>query len=827
MRVSPESARVLSRLAALLLLTAIAPAEVRAVSGAGGPLRHVLKLAGEIGPRKTGTEADRRAVEYVRQEMESAGLQVTLQDVGVVYDDEEERAVGSWNVIGRLEGDSPDTIIVAAHHDSRSSLVPGANDNASGISVLLEVARQTARRPRRVSYLFVSFCAEEEDRLGSRHFVREADLSRVRAMIALELLGRGEILIAPVPKPPPLWAQQALQRAARATGAGGVAARPLWALVPRFHHLPFSSDHEPFLERNVPAFLLLGTYPRWAYHTTEDSVLGVRAEALDRSILVLDRLLRDLEETTPSPVDDPHYLPLTLFGYGLLVPTPVLKGLSAAALVGCALLLLTNLSSILSRKALGETIRVLIVTGASVGLGLSGLFASEALMERIHGVRYPWAAHHALHVAQAVACASLTAWIGLNLFRRIKPTVEPGPYLGAALVLPVVFVALTLSRGWPEIAVFMAVPSLLFILSLSTERITRKLAFGLAAVVPFSLLLTLEDYRALVDLGGVDLPGVLQFGLVFLVVLPLVLYLAHVASFQDCLHSRVWWWLSGRWVGASALLAFVILLAINVILPAYDYGHRQVVHVREQVDLEKGQAVAAIQSADSLRGVRLRGLDGRSIEGGETSQSIEIPISGGRVAFDAAAEAVAEEGSVSVTCTTRLTAPVATDSVSYLFTSRSGFRVPGRDEMPRHRYTFSRVAPQRDPIDVFRLTLPAGGDLTVALRAEFEDDLLGLDPEGGPRVFVHRGTIAAQRRLVTAETQIRPALPEPPPVASRTQVPRSMRIRRPRPVTRPTPTPEPAPVPAPTPDPGPAPATRPTPGPRPVAEDPQAPPVLR
>src|SRR5439155_639644 len=124
--------------------------------------RHVLELAGTIGPRRSGTDADGRAVEYIASAMEAAGLSVTRQAVPVAPTDEGERSVGSWNLIGDLPGATRDTIVLAAHHDSRSVEVPGANDDASGVGVLLEVARLVASRPHRLTYRFISFCAEEE-----------------------------------------------------------------------------------------------------------------------------------------------------------------------------------------------------------------------------------------------------------------------------------------------------------------------------------------------------------------------------------------------------------------------------------------------------------------------------------------------------------------------------------------------------------------------------------------------------------------------------------------------------------------------------------------
>jgi hypothetical protein len=750
LRRSSRRPAAVPRLLAAALIAAAGAGEARAAPDGERAFRHVLQLAGTIGPRKTGTEGERRAVDYLRAEMESAGLQVELQDVGLLAEPEGERAVGSRNVVGRLAGSSPETILVAAHHDSRNALVPGANDDASGLGVLLEVARATASRPRRLSYLFVSFCAEEEGLLGSTHFARTADLGRLRAVVALELLGRGEILVAPVPQAPPLWAQEALLRAARESGVRGVSARPLWSLVPRFVDLPFSSDHEPFLERGVPAFLMVGTFPAWTYHTAEDSVMRIREESLQRAATTLDRLLRDLEESPPSREDDPHYLPFVLFGQGLVVRGAVLQGIGFAGVLGTAFLLLRRLRSVLTARALGETIRVLIVGSAATALGLSGLFASEALMERIHSVRFPWTAHPGLHLAQGSVLTLVTGWLGLKLFRRIKPTVERGPYLAAALLLPVVAAGACLRLGWSELAGIASVPVLAFLASLLVRSTGRKLALGLLGALPIALLVSPADYRAAIDLAGLEIPGWALFGALFALVFPFVLFVAHVASFQDCLHSAAWWWLSSPAVGAVLFVAWAGLLVASALLPPYDASHRQVVRLRQRVDLPETRATLMLRSRDTLRGVSLRGLAARTLAGPEIAETIDLPFPAGRVGLEAEVEAAPEGPAGGVVCRTRLRLPRPTHRLSYIFTSRAGFRIPERDAAARHTYTFTEVAPQTDPERSFRLLLPEGGDLDLAVRAEFADDLLGVEPVDGPRTFVHQGTVVATRRLRVA-----------------------------------------------------------------------------
>src|SRR2546422_4885 len=157
-------------LPALVALALAAPA--RADDGPApvgtGAFRHVLTLAGTIGPRKTGSDADRRAIEYIAREMEAAGLSVTRQEVAVAPYDEGERSIGSWNVIGELPGAARGTVVLAAHHDTHGASVPGANDDASGVAGLLEVARAAARRPHRLTHLFIPICAQGAGRPGPR-----------------------------------------------------------------------------------------------------------------------------------------------------------------------------------------------------------------------------------------------------------------------------------------------------------------------------------------------------------------------------------------------------------------------------------------------------------------------------------------------------------------------------------------------------------------------------------------------------------------------------------------------------------------------------------
>ena len=86
------------------------------------------------------------------------------------------------NVIATLPGNGsvPGTVVLVAHYDSRavdpndgSSHAPGANDNASGVAAMLEIARQLSSQEWNMDVVFIAFAAEEQGTHGSLHFVTE------------------------------------------------------------------------------------------------------------------------------------------------------------------------------------------------------------------------------------------------------------------------------------------------------------------------------------------------------------------------------------------------------------------------------------------------------------------------------------------------------------------------------------------------------------------------------------------------------------------------------------------------------------------------------
>jgi Zn-dependent M28 family amino/carboxypeptidase len=152
---------------------------------------HVRALAGEIGERHLWRpEALAAAAGYVEAELAAAGLAVAGQEYTV-----EGRVVR--NLVAEIPGTSSaqEIVVVGAHYDTVPG-TPGANDNGSGVAVLLELACLLAgERPDRTLRL-VAFVNEEPpffqtEAMGSRVHARAARQrgERIVAMLSLETLG--------------------------------------------------------------------------------------------------------------------------------------------------------------------------------------------------------------------------------------------------------------------------------------------------------------------------------------------------------------------------------------------------------------------------------------------------------------------------------------------------------------------------------------------------------------------------------------------------------------------------------------------------------------
>ena len=230
-----------------------------------------------FGPRPAGSPAAHRTAEWIAGKLREAGLEgVTIQS--------------PWeNVLGTIPGSGPGTVVVGAHYDTKGGIprFVGADDGASGVAVLLELARTLPRPLPGPSVQLVAFDAEEarDDRdfdkdgtRGSRQYVADAraggrqgaaPLDQIRAMVLFDMVGDCDLRIPLEQNSDPalyrLFADAATER------TGGPA-----PFVGRT--FPVGDDHTPFLEARIPALDLIdfdygpGPAPGAYWHTAQDTV---------------------------------------------------------------------------------------------------------------------------------------------------------------------------------------------------------------------------------------------------------------------------------------------------------------------------------------------------------------------------------------------------------------------------------------------------------------------------------------------------------------------------------------------------------------------------
>jgi hypothetical protein len=154
-------------------------------------MAHVAALADPaLDGRGAATPGERAAARYAADQLRAAGLEPIDQPVPF--------RSGSVNVHALLAGSTDEVIVIGAHLDhldrQGGALHPGADDDGSGVALVLGIARTLAARRAELgrSVLFVLFGAEEPGLVGSRYFVAHPPVPRARiaGMVNLDMIGR-------------------------------------------------------------------------------------------------------------------------------------------------------------------------------------------------------------------------------------------------------------------------------------------------------------------------------------------------------------------------------------------------------------------------------------------------------------------------------------------------------------------------------------------------------------------------------------------------------------------------------------------------------------
>ena len=264
----------------------------------------------DLGPRTPGSEASRKAQDYIKTELRSYGLQVSDERFEARTP---KGSVSMTNLIGEVPGAKPGAIIIAGHYDTK--IQPGfvgANDGGSSTGTVLELARALAKSAPEYTLRFVFFDGEEaivdwdanngkDNTYGSRHMVSRlissGTISEIKAMILVDMIGDRSLDLRKDGESTP-WLVDLIWNAARRSGHAK-------------HFLDeegaYSDDHIPFKEAGVPVVDLIDFNfgPNNSYwHTNRDTLDKISGESMkvvgDVIITALPDLFMRLNQRAPA-----------------------------------------------------------------------------------------------------------------------------------------------------------------------------------------------------------------------------------------------------------------------------------------------------------------------------------------------------------------------------------------------------------------------------------------------------------------------------------------------------------------------------------------------
>jgi hypothetical protein len=234
--------------------------------------------------RGPGTQGLEKAVDYIEARFEEAGL-APFGDTGFRQVFPGPQGTALVNLIG-VHGDPKSSrhVILAAHYDHLGKgepgeenyglLHPGADDNASGVAVMLEAARRLGEEKTDNAVLFIAFSGEETGLLGSAYYVDHpaAPLDKCTAMVNLDTVGRlfeGTLTVFGAPS-----AQEMEHIVQGVNYAFGFT-------IDMPKEDPGGSDQVSFSRRGVPAIHVF-TGAHADYHRPGDTADKIDYEGLDR-----------------------------------------------------------------------------------------------------------------------------------------------------------------------------------------------------------------------------------------------------------------------------------------------------------------------------------------------------------------------------------------------------------------------------------------------------------------------------------------------------------------------------------------------------------------
>ncbi|PKM86267.1 MAG: aminopeptidase [Firmicutes bacterium HGW-Firmicutes-12] len=261
----------------------------------------------ELAGRRTGSRGEAKAALYLARHLKRWGIQPAGEEntyfqsfsVGEITPVQLEKRMTlrlnqnkkndfSENVLGIIPGKSEEIVIISAHYDHlgviEDNIYPGANDNASGTAILLELVSFLSENTPRYTVLLGFWGGEEAGLLGSNYFTDNFTVpeERINCIINLDSLGNlreDKKLVG--------WKScensYSIAVIEELTKAGW---EITWEVTSRHN-----SDHWPFAKKGIAGFTLLSPYWLLDNHSPEDTIDNIKIELLSRFVDDIKKIL--------------------------------------------------------------------------------------------------------------------------------------------------------------------------------------------------------------------------------------------------------------------------------------------------------------------------------------------------------------------------------------------------------------------------------------------------------------------------------------------------------------------------------------------------------
>lgn len=616
--------------AAILLLAATACAQTP--FSADSALAY-LRVIGGIGARPMGSPAEREAMEFALRKFREFGL-----DEAFIMPIREASSVAlqggantnSGVAVGVLRGNTGRVIVIGGHIDSANPEVPGVNDDGSGSACVIELARVLSSRTNESTVVFALFGGEEQGLVGSKYFVKYFDqIDSVDLMLQIDMTNGSEWLL-PLTEAgavsSPEWLVRAAYEEFETLGYTGLSyPTHFYAFMNVIPGGGIGSDHQPFLERGIPAidFTSDVTDP---IHTPQDNLENFLVDGLKRSGDLVYNLFERFDAGTPEERTGSYYL-VQHGSFLVFFPLPLLWAFLILAVAWGVYALLEA-----RKHRIPEEPKVRI-PGLKLFLLMliiqTCVWTSENLVDLLAGYRFPWVADPDGYFLLGLLGGILGIWISLQVGRKLNLTAVAYRYVLRTFVFLVVLIIL-LGLISVKLAVYPAA-SLVFLAAsfVIRQRYVRLASWLFSGHFMFRLIFSEGFYLFARTTSNLPAEGsapffVHVFYILFFSVWSFPFLLAFAAIREDRREDLAWLPAFAKPAGGiaagAALLACAMFLSTR---PAYSSLWTQGLSVRQSMNFESGRGRITLSSPDYLDGVLVT-MDGKdtTIQGRVTSVNL-------------------------------------------------------------------------------------------------------------------------------------------------------------------------------------------------------------